>query len=68
MGPPAPAHPDCQEDTEEEVELIKVNHARSVHIQHVKYTIDLALAEVSGHLHKGKELDICNNKPTNSRL
>lgn len=52
------ADPDCYEDADEEIEFIKVQKTRVVHIQHVKHCIDLVLAEVCYHTHEDKELDV----------
>ena len=52
------ADSDGDEDADEEVELIKVQQARVVDVQHVKHCVDLVLAEVCHHLHEHQELDV----------
>ena len=52
-------HPDGNKDAHKQVELIKVQQSRVVHIQHVKYSVDLILAEVSRTVHEHVELDVC---------
>lgn len=52
------ADPDCYEDADEEVEFVKVQKARVIHVQHVKHCIDLVFTEVCYHTHEDKKLDI----------
>lgn len=52
---------DCYEDAYEEVELVKVQHPRVVHVQHVKHRVDLVLAQIRHGSHEHKELDVCKN-------
>ena len=59
--PPFP-HPDCNKDANEEVELIKVQQARVIHIQHVKHTIDFLTTQVCCTAHENIKLDVCRKR------
>ncbi len=54
------AHPNCQQNAYEDVELVKVNESGMVHVQHVKHSVDLGLVEVSALLHEANKLHVCD--------
>lgn len=51
-------HSDCNKNADEEIELIEVQQARVVHIQHIKNTIDFLTTQVCCTTHEHVELDV----------
>ena len=47
------------EDTEEQVELVKVDLARAVRIEHIEHVVDLLRLEVGHVVYHLVELDVC---------
>ena len=46
------------EDTEEQVELVEVNLARTVSVQHVKHVVDLFRLQIGHVMYHVVELDV----------
>lgn len=58
-SPPLQAHPDCNEDADKEVELVKVQQAGVVHVQYIKHPVNLLTTQVGRTAHEHVELDVC---------
>jgi hypothetical protein len=49
------------QDTEDEVKLIKLNFPRVIDIEEIEDDLNFVCGEIGNVLHEEEELDICNN-------
>jgi hypothetical protein len=55
------AHLAGNQDTEDEVKLIKLNFPRVIDIEEIEDYFNFVCGEIGNVLHEEEELDICNN-------